>query len=997
MRLRSQSFTWLMKPLIIFIGLSSVMFFLLTFVFFATIPVSATTTTYDCTTISGISQAECNVLVILYSRTNGNNWANKTNWLVTNTPCNWYGVVCTEGRGITALSLYSNTLIGPIPPELGQLTSLNALNLSTNQLTGTIPAELGNLVNLTTLHLDRNQLTGSIPTELGNLSQLTYLGLNANKQSLLEKPGLTGPIPRELGSLTKLHELYLQDNSLNGSIPDTLRNLHNLTYLSVGNNQLTGAIPPELGQLVSLTNLNLSTNRFIGLIPSELGKLTQLRTLLLSQNTLSGSIPAEIFNLSELTELHLWGNKLVGEIPNSLGKLLKLTKFWLYNNAFTGEVPLSIIHVGETALNSGAVVDIKLDGNMLTSANPQIVAFLQTHNPGFFDSQTLPPTNLQVASRQETQIDLTWKDISYQANEGGYEVQLISQTTKESEIHRIASSKQITTGIISNLCPGTTYSFSLRTYTEPYGGQQNYLQSNFTSAISTTTLPRTTGLLALYLLALDSNLDTQYEAQLRSIEEATQKDSSKVAVVLLDRKGDNNTEIFHIECGIREKIVGLPNPNLGRLDINLREYNMTVPSFLGTFILWARQQYDPIADNSLPPTMLSYVGHGVAIAPETDISKYLKGSIEAATQNESQFFLPPTSSVIDMTPDEITDATSKTLISPYTLAQALKIGTEDGAQPLMLLDIVHCFGGTIEEFYELSNHGGVPFADVMIGSPNYTYAGAEMLKQALLDVQLEKGAIDMAKKVVHAYETILHQADLSDGNLDVNHPRIIVAVESNKISFIKNRVDELSTKLLQAFADNPVDTMSRIELANDVSQKFDTTNCQLPNRPQDYKMDREDGLSDLGDFMAQLETQFETTSPTIGIAAGQIISIVNSAVITITQANGSPWFATDSKLDWTFSTKASGIGFYTDFNGIKLDGETYVGWQAYWYTRSTLAGANPHPYAFVQNNEKNWSDVFLRFWQVKQGETKEVETYACTTSIPEVRFVHWIYLPLISQ
>jgi len=59
-----------------------------------------------------------------------------------------------------------NDLTGSIPPELGNLDSLEDLSLSSNDLTGSIPDELGNLDSLTYLTLSSNNLTGSIPPEL---------------------------------------------------------------------------------------------------------------------------------------------------------------------------------------------------------------------------------------------------------------------------------------------------------------------------------------------------------------------------------------------------------------------------------------------------------------------------------------------------------------------------------------------------------------------------------------------------------------------------------------------------------------------------------------------------------------------------------------------------------------------------------------------------------------------------------------------------------------
>ena len=88
-------------------------------------------------------------------------------------------------------------LVGPVPPELGNLSRLAGLNLSSNDLSGTIPPELGSLTTyLRWLDLSSNSLSGAIPPELGNLARLETLTLTFND--------LAGPIPPELASLTRL-------------------------------------------------------------------------------------------------------------------------------------------------------------------------------------------------------------------------------------------------------------------------------------------------------------------------------------------------------------------------------------------------------------------------------------------------------------------------------------------------------------------------------------------------------------------------------------------------------------------------------------------------------------------------------------------------------------------------------------------------------------------------------------------------------------------------
>lgn len=124
---------------------------------------------FSCSSVTEIPEAECDALVALYTSTNGASWTDNTDWLVTDTPCSWYGVTCS-GANVYALDLDDNLLSGPIPPQLEDLTSLGVIYLYDNQLTGSIPTELGNLANLKYLWMWNNQLNGSIPSQLGNLS-----------------------------------------------------------------------------------------------------------------------------------------------------------------------------------------------------------------------------------------------------------------------------------------------------------------------------------------------------------------------------------------------------------------------------------------------------------------------------------------------------------------------------------------------------------------------------------------------------------------------------------------------------------------------------------------------------------------------------------------------------------------------------------------------------------------------------------------------------------
>ena len=208
-----------------------------------------------CDGVTQIPQIECEALIAFYNSTNGPEWINNSNWLITATPCDWFGTYCVAGH-VVGIYFWNNNIQGTLPPELDNLTNLHQLHLCYNQLTGRIPQELGNLANLNSLLLCNNQLTGSIPPELGNLTNLVSLGLSDIQ--------LTGSIPRELGNLTNLTGLALVGNQLTGSIPPELGNLTNLEYLTISHNQLTGGIPLELGNLTNLEYLSISHNQLTG-------------------------------------------------------------------------------------------------------------------------------------------------------------------------------------------------------------------------------------------------------------------------------------------------------------------------------------------------------------------------------------------------------------------------------------------------------------------------------------------------------------------------------------------------------------------------------------------------------------------------------------------------------------------------------------------------------------------------------------------------------------
>jgi len=115
-----------------------------------------------CTDVNNLPTIECNTLVAFYENTDGKEWTDQTNWLVVEgniTPCEWYGVTCTEGH-VTQLNLPENNLNGRLPAILGNLSQLTHLFLNDNRLDGQVDPHICQLQNnITNGDLSNNQLS----------------------------------------------------------------------------------------------------------------------------------------------------------------------------------------------------------------------------------------------------------------------------------------------------------------------------------------------------------------------------------------------------------------------------------------------------------------------------------------------------------------------------------------------------------------------------------------------------------------------------------------------------------------------------------------------------------------------------------------------------------------------------------------------------------------------------------------------------------------------
>ena len=315
-------------------------------------------------------------LVALYEATDGPNWIKSENWLTDAPLGDWYGVETDAAGRVIRLDLAGSSdgeggdlhgLSGPIPPELGDLASLESLDLGYNLLSGPIPPELGSLASLRGLNLRANRLSGPIPSELRDLASLVLLWIGDNS--------LSGPIPPELGDLASLKYLGLWSNSLSGPIPPELGEVTSLERVHLQRNNLTGPIPESFLELDGLELLRFERNADV-CAPGTTGFVTWLERIETVRGPYCNEADTDVLNqlyetaggpdwtnsggwletpaleewygvtansLGRVTALDLSRNRLVGRLPGRLGELAPMTELRIGGNPdLSGRLPLSL-------------------------------------------------------------------------------------------------------------------------------------------------------------------------------------------------------------------------------------------------------------------------------------------------------------------------------------------------------------------------------------------------------------------------------------------------------------------------------------------------------------------------------------------------------------------------------------------------------------------------------------------------------------------------------
>ena len=264
---------------------------------------------------------------------------------------------------LQVLDLGYNNLVGNLPQDLYNLTSLVMLHLTTNHFDGEVDNAIGNLINLSHLMLGSNNFTGQLPSNLSSCTNLKVFTANANKFNgsldvlrfnqfpMLENLDLNsnafvGSIPSPLTECATLKSINLAHNKLSGEVPSSLYRLKNLTTLILSSNNLNGSIT-SLDGSEHLVIVILSKNVFNEALPDRMQGVTNLQVFAVGDIRLFGSIPEWLRNCTKLQVLDLSWNNLTGSIPPWIGSFPHLFYLDLSHNSFFGSIPpeLFLLHV----------------------------------------------------------------------------------------------------------------------------------------------------------------------------------------------------------------------------------------------------------------------------------------------------------------------------------------------------------------------------------------------------------------------------------------------------------------------------------------------------------------------------------------------------------------------------------------------------------------------------------------------------------------------------
>jgi uncharacterized repeat protein (TIGR01451 family) len=202
---------------------------------------------------------------------------------------------------------------------------------------------------------------------------------------------------------------------------------------------------------------------------------------------LNGPIP-DLTALSELQSLRLPNNQLSGKIPSSLANLSQLSMLDLSSNQLSGEIPSSLANLSQLS-------SLDLGYNLLTASDAALLTFLNSKDPDWASTQTVPPSQVQVKALSQNSVLVFWQPILYNSgNYGYYRVKYATTSAGPYTTAGTTSDKRVAYYVVNGLSSNTPYYFVVETYTDAYPSDRTSQPSTEASATTLDTSATTTDL-----------------------------------------------------------------------------------------------------------------------------------------------------------------------------------------------------------------------------------------------------------------------------------------------------------------------------------------------------------------------------------------------------------------------------------------------------------------------------------------------------------------------
>ena len=463
--------------------------------------------------------------------------------------------------------------------------------------------------------------------------------------------------------------------------------------------------------------------------------------------------------------------------------------------------------------------------------------------------------DLRVTTFYTDRLELNWAPVTVTAPGGHYRIAVAAGFDGAPLLQATTPDLLTASYVVTGLAPGRTYYVSVRTFLPAHAGQPTDLTSA-PALLAASTRADARVLVAVYFAA-DNDLSPYIRLIGERLARGTAANPNADVVFLADGDRDGDTVLWEIAGGT------VTATNVVSAVWGTRELDTGDPAVLAWFLDYARTHYP--ADK----TVVSLMGHGVALAPEL---AWIPPTAPGEPALPAQPGIPALPQGHDYTPADVTDGG---YMSVADVGAVLAQVTDNGANPFDLLFFDQCFQGNLDILYEVRQA-----ARVFVASPNYAWLVAPYAAY-LPHFAPYATPEEMAQAVIQIYQLALN-------NLN---PNAIFWVRSGDLPTIASAVSALGDALQTAVDAGEGMPIQQAALN---SQFVDTTQCGRA----DLHLGPPDELLGAGSFASDLLRAF-VPGDAFGVytAASDLLSALD--VVSSTHRIGHPYI--DPTELWTYT------------------------------------------------------------------------------------------------